>query len=243
MSATPKHPKAPDKRGAHSLHRLVRPQEPTQSESAPAQAPPERCRIPTELSQTCVRPPFSLFVRSLLCPSCLEMELREKMCRLQRKAKFSLDLWQRASCPELKEPDGTILGDDNVLEFACDELIRMFGPNANIGYPKLFMVGKASAAELWPRLTVNNFVAARGEPIRVAVGSHVPVSVNRFSRPGGPGLLTHGRCNDYEFYRPARRAGLGPLTTAQEGVAVNSMTTLLYCRRPVKPAGDQKHPD
>jgi len=89
----------------------------------------------------------------------------------------------------------------------------------DIGYPKLFMVGKASVAEPWPRPTVNNFVAARGEPIRVAVGSHVPVSVNRFSRPGGPGLLTHGRFNDYDLYRPARRAGLGPLTTTQEGVA------------------------
>jgi hypothetical protein len=60
------------------------------------------------------------------------------------------------------------------------------------------MVGKASAAEPWPRLTVNNFVAARGEPIRMANELHVPVSVNRFSRPGGPGLLTCPRPADLE---------------------------------------------
>ena len=82
------------------------------------------------------------------------------------------------------------------------------------------MVSKASAAEPWPRLTVNNFVAARGEPIQMVNGLHVPVSVNRVSRPGGPGLLTTSRFNDFEFYRPARRAGLGPLTTTQEGVAL-----------------------
>ena len=68
------------------------------------------------------------------------------------------------------------------------------------------MVGKASAAEPWPRLTVNNFVAARGEPIRMANELHLPVSVNRCSRPGGPGLLTHGRFNDYDLIdRPVGR--------------------------------------
>ena len=61
------------------------------------------------------------------------------------------------------------------------------------------MVSKASAAEPWPRLTVNNFVAARGEPIRMANRLHVPVSLNWFSRPDGPGLLTLGRFNDYDL--------------------------------------------
>ncbi len=84
----------------------------------------------------------------------------------------------------------------------------------------LFMVRKASAADDWPRLTVHNFVAARGEPIRMANRVHLPLSVKRFSRPGGPGLLTYSRSNDYELYRPARRAGLDPLTTTQEGVAL-----------------------
>ena len=93
-------------------------------------------------------------------------------------------------------------------------------PSGDIGHPKLFMVGKASAAERWPRLTVNNFVAARGAPIRMANRVHLPLSVNRFSRPGGPGLLTYSRFNDFEFYRPARRAGLGPLTTTPEGAAI-----------------------
>ena len=41
----------------------------------------------------------------------------------------------------------------------------------------------------------------------------------RFSRTGGPGLLTSSRLNDFELYGPARRAGLGPLTTTQEGVS------------------------
>ncbi len=83
------------------------------------------------------------------------------------------------------------------------------------------MVSKAGVAEGWPRLTVNNFVAACGEPIRMAKRLHLPVSVSRFSRPGGPGLLTYSRSNDYELYRPARRAELGPLTTTQESVALS----------------------
>ena len=61
------------------------------------------------------------------------------------------------------------------------------------------MIGKASAAEPWPRPIVNNFVAARGEPIGMVNELHLPVSVNRFSRPGGPGLLTLGRFNDYDL--------------------------------------------
>lgn len=56
----------------------------------------------------------------------------------------------------------------------------------------------------------------------MATGLQIGLSLFLFSRPGGPGLLTTSRWNDFELYRPARRAGLGPLTTTQEGVAVNS---------------------
>jgi hypothetical protein len=62
-------------------------------------------------------------------------------------------------------------------------------------------------------------------------------SLGWFSRLGGPGLRTTSRVDDFEFYRPARRAGLALLTTTPEGVADLFMTTLLYCRRWVKPAG------
>ena len=48
---------------------------------------------------------------------------------------------------------------------------------------------------------------------------HIGLSLCPLSRLGGPGLLTISRYNDFELYRPARRAGLGPLTTTQEGVA------------------------
>jgi hypothetical protein len=85
-------------------------------------------------------------------------------------------------------------------------MVMVERPN-DIGYPKLFMVGKASAAEPWPRPAVNNFVAARGEPIRMANGLHILVSVNWFSRPGGPGLLTISRSNDFDLIdRPVGRA-------------------------------------
>ena len=70
----------------------------------------------------------------------------------------------------------------------------------------------------------------------MVIGIHFGYPLPRFARPGGPGLLTTSRRNDFELYRPARRAGLDPLTTPPEGV--NSMTTLLYWRRRVKSAGD-----
>jgi len=44
-------------------------------------------------------------------------------------------------------------------------------------------------------------------------------SLGWFSRLGGPGLLTISRFDDFQLYRPARRAGLTLLTTTQEGVA------------------------
>ena len=68
---------------------------------------------------------------------------------------------------------------------------------------------------------------------------HFGYPLPRFSRPGGPGLLTISRRNDFELYRPARRAGLDPLTTTPEGVSA-TRTTLLYWRRRVKSAGNQK---
>src|SRR5262249_48921974 len=64
-------------------------------------------------------------------------------------------------------------------------------------------------------------------------------SLGWFSRLGGPGLLTTSRTDDFELYRPARRAGLALLTTTPEGVTT---MTLLYCRRWVKPAGKPTKP-
>jgi transposase len=51
---------------------------------------------------------------------------------------------------------------------------------------------------------------------------HLRYGFCRFSRTGGSGLLTTSRHNDFELYRPARWAGLDPLTTTQEGVAVSN---------------------
>jgi hypothetical protein len=61
----------------------------------------------------------------------------------------------------------------------------------NIGYPKLFMVGQASAAEPWAQPTVNNFVAARGEPIQMANG--VPVRYRLIGFPAPAGQVCHPR--------------------------------------------------
>ena len=58
--------------------------------------------------------------------------------------------------------------------------------------------------------------------------------------PGGPGLLTTSRSNDFELYRPARRTGLDPLNDSLQRASL-CRTTLLYCRRGVKPAGHQKN--
>src|SRR2546428_400456 len=55
---------------------------------------------------------------------------------------------------------------------------------------------------------------------------HLRYPLSRFSRLGGPGLLTTSRNNDFELYRPARRAGLDPLTTTQEGVAHDDSSIL-----------------
>jgi len=44
---------------------------------------------------------------------------------------------------------------------------------------------------------------------------HLIVSLTRFSRAGGSGLLTTSRFNDFELYRPPAGTGLDPLTTTQ----------------------------
>ena len=62
----------------------------------------------------------------------------------------------------------------------------------------------------------------------------------RLSRPGGPGLLTTSRSNDCELYRPARRAGLDPLTTAPRGRCLYCIAALLYWRRRVKSLRETK---
>jgi len=68
------------------------------------------------------------------------------------------------------------------------------------------MVGKASAAKFLAVATVNNFAAARGRFgwLRQFIFRYPFL---RFSRPGGPGLLTFSRYNDSEFIdRPVGRA-------------------------------------
>ena len=94
------------------------------------------------------------------------------------------------------------------------------------------------AQQFSPQPAVNNFVAAKELAARFGWRCQMvfTIRVHWFFRTGGPGLLTISRSNDFELYRPARRAGLGPLTTTPEGVA-DYLTTLLYCRRWVKPRG------
>ncbi len=45
----------------------------------------------------------------------------------------------------------------------------------------------------------------------MALDFHLEVSlICGFARPGGSGLLTISRCDDFELYRPTRREGLTP---------------------------------
>ena len=57
--------------------------------------------------------------------------------------------------------------------------------------------------------------------------THFCYPLPRLSRPDGPGLRTTSRLNDFELYRPARRAGFDPLTTTQEGVGSNDDSSIL----------------
>lgn len=79
--------------------------------------------------------PISACVQSLLCPHSIERHYQEKMCRLQRKAKLALDLWRQHGCPELREPTGTNRSGDNLLEYACDEMLRVCGANDRTHLP------------------------------------------------------------------------------------------------------------
>ena len=84
----------------------------------------------------------------------------------------------------------------------------------------------------------------------MAVGCHFLYPTNRFPAPAGQGLLTSSRINDFssrhsfpatadEFIdRPAGRAW--PSNDDSRG-RLYCMTTFLYCRRRVKPAGTQKN--
>jgi hypothetical protein len=77
----------------------------------------------------------------------------------------------------------------------------------DIGYPKLFTVGRDSGLPSWSETTVNNFVAARAPTTPICQAMSLRVSIAPVSRPGGPGLLTYSRDNDYELIdRPAGRA-------------------------------------
>ena len=91
-------------------------------------------------------------------------------------------------------------------------------PNDNIGNPKLFMGGKASGANLRPPPTVNNFVAATS----AVTDSGWPLIVIsciqlRFSRPGGPGLLTSGRYNNFPSAIASQRRRMSLLTGPSGG--------------------------
>ena len=93
----------------------------------------------------------------------------------------------------------------------------------NIGYPHLFTGAEPSLRKHPAMAAVNNCAGAQ-VPHRIRMDFRIQsrYPLPRFSRLGGLGLRTTSRFDDFELYRPARRAGLDPLTTTQEGVAVNS---------------------
>jgi hypothetical protein len=101
------------------------------------------------------------------------------------------------------------------------ECIRVLTPpNDDIGHPKLFMSCQRASGKLAQQV-VNNFAANRAATLSDwPLGFISGIGLLWFSRTGGPGLLTTSRSNDFQFYWPARRAGLDPLTTTQEGVSV-----------------------
>ena len=112
----------------------------------------------------------------------------------------------------------------------------------NIGYPKLFTVGQASGANPGPQATVNNFAAASaanagsGWPWAFIGCIRLDVFPPRRARSANVQVVV----NDFELIdRPVGRAW--PSNDYSRGRCVIAMTTLLYCRRRVKPAGEQKH--
>jgi hypothetical protein len=93
-------------------------------------------------------------------------------------------------------------------------------PSPNIGYPKLFTVGAVGRRGFPAAPAVNNFVAANaardfGWPQFVIC--FIP---QRFSRPGGLGLRTTSRTNDFEPTDPPVGRWLWPSTTPREGVQI-----------------------
>src|SRR6266511_6256781 len=77
----------------------------------------------------------------------------------------------------------------------------------NIGYPKLFMVGSASAAQPGPTPTVNNFAAATAaNRLELPLDDILRYPVLLVSRLGGPGLRTTSRLTTLSSIdRPAGR--------------------------------------
>ena len=62
---------------------------------------------------------------------------------------------------------------------------------------------------------------------------HFGYPLPRFFRTDGPGLLTTSRLNDFELYRPARRAGFTLKRLLKR--ASERITTLLYCPGCIRP--------
>ena len=86
----------------------------------------------------------------------------------------------------------------------------LMSPNDRYRSSEVIHGRRGRRSETPPQPTVNNFAAARvgGTRFGWTLGFHFLYPLPRFFRPGGPGLLTTSRLNDFEFYRPARRAGL-----------------------------------
>src|SRR5437667_4197288 len=100
---------------------------------------------------------------------------------------------------------------------------RLPARTANIGYPHLFTGAEPSLRKHPAMAAVNNCAGAQvPHRIRIDLRIQSRYPLPRFSRLGGLGLRTTSRFDDFELYRPARRAVLDPLTTTQECVAVNS---------------------
>ena len=81
------------------------------------------------------------------------------------------------------------------------------------------MVGQASAAEPWPPPTVNNFVAAAGEPIRMADRGRFRYRWIGFPASAGQVCLLRVASTTSSL-STGPSGGLGPLTTTPEGVAL-----------------------
>jgi Transposase/Transposase IS116/IS110/IS902 family len=85
--------------------------------------------------------------------------------------------------------------------------------------------------------TVNNFAAAGSA---LVLDGFYWYPVHWFPAPGGSGLLTASRSNDFQLYGPPAGRGL-TLNDYSRGRCLDHRTTLLYCRRQVKPAGTEKN--